>query len=174
MPICYRPIARARTICPGGSSIRDRIALDGTDIDVPAYVSGSVVEYGFEVDTTVARPAANGDQDRTRRRQNTVAQEILVPASDADGGGVDFDDRHPRIVDELDVPVQGGRGRPCRGFKRAQGRSRANCGTPNLKHFRLRLRFGKNRAPTQASLVGSLSALAGQAPVSYVTVVKIL
>jgi hypothetical protein len=85
MPICYRPIARARPICPEGSSIGDRIALDGTDIDVPAEVSGSVVEYGSKVDTTVPRPAVNGDQDRTPWRQNTVAQKILAPASDADG-----------------------------------------------------------------------------------------
>src|SRR5215472_12031240 len=161
MPICYRPIARARPICPGGSSIRDRIALDGTDIDVPADVSGSVVEDGFEVDTTVARPAVNGDQDRTRRRQNSIAQEILAPASDADGGGVDFDDRHPRIVYEFDVPVQGGRGRSGRGFKHGQDRSRTNRGTPDLNHLRLRPRLGKDRAPTQASFVRSLSALAG-------------
>src|SRR6516225_5413270 len=174
MPICYRPLARARPICPEGSSIGDRIAFDGADIDVPADVSGSVVEYGFEVDTTVTHPAVNGDPDRTCRRQNTVTQEILAPASDADGRGVDFDDRHPRIVDEFDVPVQGGRGRPDRGFKHAQDRSRTNRGTPDLKHLRLQPRLGKNRAPTQASFMRSLCVLAGQAPVSYLTVGQIL
>ena len=86
-------------------AIRDRVPLVRTNIDVPTDQGGPVVEDGFEVEAAVGRPIVYMNESRRGRCQKIIAQEILLPTPAPDRRGVDFDNGHPCIIGDLDLPV---------------------------------------------------------------------
>jgi hypothetical protein len=118
-------------------TIGDRVSFQPAHVDVPPDLGSSVIEDGFEVEST-ARSVVYIHRYRTRWRQHIGTQEIDGPEPGTDVRDVNFYNRHPRIVGELDPPIQREGGRSGTGLYGAKDRPRYNRVACDLGHFQLR------------------------------------
>jgi hypothetical protein len=77
------------------------------------------------------------DDQRLGGKQDIFAHKIGLAPIRPDPGDLNFDNRHSRIVGELDAMLEGRGRRPCRGLQQANDRARDKRGVPDPGHFLL-------------------------------------